>query len=185
MVYLMRHGLDDERYVGGWSDAPIIEEGKNKIKNNALWIKNNLKIKKIITSDIKRAVETSNIVGDILNIKVEKSSLLREQNKGKLNGKLKETLSVKEKNLVMNQEIDTIFPEGESLINLYQRIESNMDYFEDIEDDTLIITHRGVINMFYYIFNNIDLDMDKKKFDVTHGSIHEIDFKNKKIRRIK
>jgi broad specificity phosphatase PhoE len=60
-----------------------------------------------------------------------------------------------------------------------------MDYFESIDDDTLIITHRGVINMFYYIFNDINLDMDKKKFDVTHGSIHEIDLKNKKIRRIK
>ncbi len=185
MIYLMRHGKDDERYVGGWSKASILEEGKNKIISNAYWIKDNLKIKKIISSDIKRAVETSKIVGDILNIKVSKSSLLREQNKGRLNGKLKEKLSENDKNLLINQKIDTIFPEGESLIDLYERVQNNMDYFESIDDDTLIITHRGVINMFYYIFNDINLDMDKKKFDVTHGSIHEIDLKNKKIRRIK
>jgi probable phosphoglycerate mutase len=185
MIHLMRHGKDDERYVGGWSNLSILDDGKKKIEDNALWIKKNLNIKKIISSDIKRAVETSKIVSDILGLKVTKTSLLREQNKGLLNGKLKESLSLEEKNLVVNQEIDTIFPEGESLIDLYERVQNNMSYFEEIDDDTLIITHRGVINMFYYIFNDINLDMDKKKFDVTHGSIHEIDFKNKKIRRIK
>ena len=42
-------------------------------------------------------------------------------------------------------------------------------------DDTLIITHRGVINMFYYILRNIPLDMDKKKFKVDVASVHALD----------
>ncbi len=33
-----------------------------------------------------------------------------------------------------------------------------------IEDGTLLVTHRGVINMIYLILNNIELDMDKKQF---------------------
>ena len=53
------------------------------------------------------------------------------------------------------------------------------------EDDSLIVTHRGVINVFYYLFNDIPLDMDKNKFKVKHLSIHEVDIKNKTIRRIK
>lgn len=27
MLYLMRHGLDDENYVGGWSDVGLVSKG--------------------------------------------------------------------------------------------------------------------------------------------------------------
>ena len=53
------------------------------------------------------------------------------------------------------------------------------------EDNSLIVTHRGVINMIYYILTNTPLDMDKKRFDVDHLSIHELDLNKKVIRRIK
>ena len=26
MIYLMRHGLDDENYIGGWSEVDLVEE---------------------------------------------------------------------------------------------------------------------------------------------------------------
>lgn len=60
MIYLIRHGLDDEAYVGGYSDVSLLEEGKKEIQNIACFIKNNLSIEKIYTSDIKRAIETVN-----------------------------------------------------------------------------------------------------------------------------
>ena len=28
MIYLLRHGLDDESYIGGYSDVSLIPEGK-------------------------------------------------------------------------------------------------------------------------------------------------------------
>ncbi len=31
-IYLIRHGDDDERYRGGWSDLPLIDEGLKKSK---------------------------------------------------------------------------------------------------------------------------------------------------------
>ena len=185
MIYLMRHGKDYEEYVGGWSDISLTEKGKNKVEKNALWIKDNLKIKKIVSSDIKRAEETALILKDILGLDYELSDMLREQNKGDLNGKLKSSLNDYEKDLIENQKIDTIFPNGERLIDLYNRIKDNIDYFKSLDDDTLIVTHRGVINMFYYLFNDIELDMDKKRFNVKHASIHVIDFNNNQIRRVK
>ena len=30
MIYLLRHGLDDEEYIGGWSDVGLTFEGKVK-----------------------------------------------------------------------------------------------------------------------------------------------------------
>ena len=53
------------------------------------------------------------------------------------------------------------------------------------EDNSLVVTHRGVINVFYYLFNSIPLDMEKKRFNVDHLSIHEVDIDKKIIRRIK
>ena len=86
MIYLMRHGQDDEKYIGGWSDVGLIPEGQMEVIDSALWIKDNLNIKKVIVSDVKRAIETAIIVCDILKLPFLPSTELREQNKGLLNG---------------------------------------------------------------------------------------------------
>ena len=185
MIYFMRHGEDLKGYVGGWSDVPLTEKGKRKVLKNAKWIKKNLNIKRIITSDVNRAVESAEIVKNVLGIEYEKCILLREQSKGTLTGKASDSLTEYEKNLLDFQEIDTIFPNGESLINLHDRIKNNLSFFSSLEDNTLLITHRGVINSFYYIFNNIELDMNKKQFKVKFASIHEADFNLSIIKRIK
>ena len=185
MIYLLRHALDDEKYVGSWSNASILEEEKTNVKEIAKYIKNNFNIKTIYSSDIKRAKETAEIIAEEINAKIIYDENLREQNKGTLTGKLKETLSKEEKDLLFNQQIDTIFKDGESLIDLYNRIVKYIDKIKNYEDNSLIVTHRGVINVLYYYFNNIPLDMDKKKFGVDHLSIHKLDINNKTIKRIK
>ena len=184
MIYFMRHGEDVKGYVGGWSDIPLTKKGRKKVIETAYWIKNNLKINKIISSDIKRAIETAEIVKDILGIDFELCNVLREQNKGTLTGKLSETLTIEEKNMLDFQEIDTLFPNGETLEEFHKRIKDNWDFFTNLEDNTLIITHRGVINSFYYIINDIKLDMNKKQFNVDFSSLHEADLKNNYINRI-
>ena len=185
MLYLIRHALDDERYVGSWSNVAILESEKDKVKRQAKYIKDNLNISKIYTSDIKRALETAEIINEELDLEIVKDSNLREQNKGILTGKLKETLPKQQLDLLINQKIDTEFPKGETLINLYERIKKYLSEIKKYDDNSLIVTHRGVINMIYYILNDIPLDMDKKKFNVDHLSIHELDLNNKRIRRIK
>lgn len=74
------------------------------------------------------------------------------------------------------------YPEGESMIDLYKRMKLFLNTLN--EDNVLLITHRGVINMFYYILNDIFVDMNKEKFNVEHGSIHEMNIDKKLIRRI-
>lgn len=184
MIYLMRHGQDDENYIGGWSNLSLTKEGVDEVKNTAKWIKDNLSIKKIITSDINRAVETANIVNELLNVDILITDKLREQNKGKLNGMLKTEADKKYPDF-REGGIDTIYPNGESLIDLYNRIKKYIEEILKFDNDTLIITHRGVINMIYYILNNKELDFDKKQFMVTVNSIHELDQTNKTIKKIR
>ncbi|MCH5167623.1 MAG: histidine phosphatase family protein [Erysipelotrichales bacterium] len=188
MIYLLRHGLDDETYIGGWSDVSLTELGIKQVVETANKIKNSdsITINNIITSDIKRAIETANIVSRILEINnYQVSEFLREQNKGKLNGMIKTLAEDKYPNYFgENLTIDTIYPEGESLKDLYIRIKNNLEFLSSLNDNTLLITHRGVINMLYYILNDIPLDMDKRRFGVDHATLHEFDRKNKSIRKV-
>ena len=119
MIYLIRHAKDDENYVGSWSDASILDSEKEKVKEQAKFIKDNLNITNIYSSDIKRAKETAEIIGEELKLPIKIDANLREQNKGVLTGKLKASLSKEESNLLNNQQIDTVFEEGESLQNLW------------------------------------------------------------------
>lgn len=183
----MRHGLDDETYVGGWSDVDLISTGIKQVEASALKMRElDLKIDKIIASDVKRAKTTAEIVSDILGISsFEVSDIYREQNKGLLNGMLRSEAEILYPEFQESKiNIDTRYPNGESLKDLYLRMKDNLEYINSLSDQTLIISHRGVINMMYYILNDIPLDMDKKRFGVNHASLHEYNKKNKSIRKV-
>lgn len=181
MIYLMRHGQDDETYVGGWSHVGLIPKGRKEVKASALWMQEHLNVKSILCSDIHRAVESASIVSAILGIPYQLDSHLREQNKGIMNGIPKEEAYHKYPGFMDGEvDVDTIFPNGESLRQLYERMKEYLQVILQMNDDTLLITHRGVINMIYFILNSKELDMDKKQFGVDTASIHMLD-KNKKI----
>lgn len=183
MIYLVRHGLDDENYIGGWSDVELISEGVKQIENSREFIIKYLKLKRIITSDIKRATSTAKIINEKLGLILEIDNNLRELDKGDYTGVKKDTLTNEEKEFIKNITIYDKYPNGESMKDFYERIVKIIPSLANYED-SLVVTHRGVINMIYYYLNNIDVDMNKERFNVTHGSVHELDLNNKKIRRI-
>lgn len=187
MIYLMRHGLDDEDYIGGHSDIGLVEEGKKEVIKSAEFIRDNLGIKQIITSDVRRSVETSKIVLEVLkkDLPFQLDASLRELDKGVLTGRRKDSLSDGEREMLKTKDISFRYPSGESMLDMYNRVKEllNSNYFDN-KDQALIVTHRGIINMLYFILNNEELSMDKEKFSVFHGSIHELDLAKKKIKKI-
>ena len=186
MIYLLRHGLDDERYIGGHSDIDLIPEGIEQVEKSASFIEN-LKIDRIITSDVKRALSSAAIVSKKLGkeIPVEVDSRLRELDKGLLTGRLRTTLTKEEEAICEMKDIRMRYPNGESMQDMYDRVKHLVDsgYFVD-KESSLIVTHRGIINMVYFMFNNEPLTMNKKKFGVDHASVHEMDIDKKLIKRI-
>lgn len=186
VIYLMRHGQDDETYVGGWSDVPLIPEGKNEVRSSALWIRDHLKIKSILCSDIQRAVESASIASTILGVPYRLDANLREQNKGIMNGIPKDEAYSKYPGFMDGEvTVDTVFPNGESLRQLYLRMKEYLQTIMEMEDDTLLVTHRGVINMIYFILNHKELDMDKKQFGVDTASVHMLDKDKKIIKKVR
>lgn len=185
MIYLFRHGLDDESYIGGYSNVGLIEEGVKQVNESALWLKENIKgIKKVYTSDVKRALQTSEIINSYLNLDIELKKELRELDKGLLNGMNKEKAKKEFPDYMGEIDIYTKYPNGEAMVDLYQRIKVLLDELKKY-DNSLIVTHRGVINMIYILLNNDVLTMDKGKYNVTHASVHELDLDKRLIKRIK
>ena len=183
MIYLVRHGLDDEDFIGGYSKAPLIPAGVRQIICTRRFIENNnLHFNKIYSSDIIRAKQTADIINKNYKMEIIYDENLRELDKGDLTGMDKVLAYYKYPEYDNLNDINKKYPNGESMQDLYNRI---YKYLNSIEfDDALIVTHRGVINMIYYILNNIELDMRKERFNVSHGSVHKLDLEKRKIKRI-
>lgn len=181
MIYLLRHGLDDEARIGGYSDVSLTEEGIKELEKARKFI-NNLEFKKIISSDIKRCIDTTNIINKDIKKEVIYTDKLREQDKGEYTGVLKSSLPRDDYFLGKTCVYDT-YPNGESLLDLYYRVDDLLLIMHKWDND-LLVTHRGVINMIYYLLNDKKPDMYKDSFNVSHASVHKLDLKNKKIERI-
>ena len=57
MIYLLRHGLDDESRIGGYSDVPLIKEGIEKTKEARSFIENNIEFNKIYQVMLKELLK--------------------------------------------------------------------------------------------------------------------------------
>ena len=184
MIYLLRHGLDDERFIGGHSNVGLTLEGIKQVKKTIEFMKHNkLVFDRIYSSDIKRAVETADLVAKAYNMNIILDSRLRELDKGLLTGLLQKEAQIKYSKYIENVSIDTCYPKGESMIELYKRQEKVLKWLLTL-DRALIVTHRGPINMYYFYLNHELLTNDKKRFGVTHSSLNELDSKQKVLKKI-
>ena len=182
IVYFMRHGLDDESFVGGWSNGGLTAEGILQVEKSADFIVENIKdINNIYHSGLNRTIKTTNIINEKLKLPVIELNDIRELNKGVLNGMEVNLAKSLYPNYFPNPLINERYPNGESLYDLYDRVVKFLDKIDNY-NKSLLITHRGFINMIYFIINNINLNNNKTQFNVTHGSIHKLELK--KIKRI-
>lgn len=133
-IYLIRHGKDEEKFRGGWSQRGLIQEGIQQSKKLGEYLKTykeDYNIQRIITSDLKRAVETAKYIGDALQLPVEKSKDWRETNNGILAGMPNDEADKRFPGLYFNSlKMDERYPGGESPIENFTRIKK-------IFDDTL------------------------------------------------
>lgn len=93
----MRHGegVDDveDRY-GGWGDLPLSGKGKRQVQDSVEKVKKT-NVDKILSSPLKRAMETAEIIAKGCRLKVEKWLYLKERNTyglmcGEVKGEMKE-----------------------------------------------------------------------------------------------
>ncbi len=180
-IFFIRHGKDDGNYRGGWSDMPLVDEGKEQVKKLAEFLegkKDEYKIEKIISSDLLRTKQTTEIINEKLKVPVEYTDKLREMNNGKIAGMLNADVEKLYPGLYYNTlRMDERYPEGESPIEFYSRITRD---FEKIVDENkeckniMVVTHSGVINIIYRYINNMEWSNKIKSIKISNASIYSL-----------
>ena len=111
---------------------------------------------------------------------MEEEPRLRETNNGDLAGMLHEDALKIYPGLFWNTlEMDERYPNGESPREFYLRIkmwfDDLMNRYQANEDDILVVTHGGVINIIYHILRGVEWSNQSKHFRADNCSIHVLD----------
>ena len=150
-VILIRHGEAEHMVsdlTGGWSQIPLTENGRAQARAVASRLGRDLEgiDFAFYCSDLKRAHQTAEIIGQETGVKPISSQGLRELNNGVAADR--RTYEVKH---LYRPPSDPImdwqaYPGAETWRDFYRRIKAFMDELYAVEDrPTLIVTHGGTI----------------------------------------
>lgn len=187
IIYLVRHGQDDDTCRGGWSNHALTSEGIHQSENLAIELCNNqnkYNIAKIYSSDLKRAQQTAKILADKIAVPIHFTSKFREVNNGDLAGLKNEIADIKFPNLYWRRlEWDEHYPNGESPKEFYERIKSAWSKLTESEKNTngniILVTHGGVINIIKAIVSNQEYSNKSKYAGIAGASLIPIQLNNK------
>lgn len=178
-IILIRHGeskLNVEGVYYGILNPELTEKGKEQAKKTREILKN-ISYEKIYTSDLKRAIETAEIV-NYKELEISIDEELRELNFGIFEGRSYEELLEKYpeelKKSQKNWE-NYNYITGESVLELQKRTINFIEKKIDLEKDTVLVTHWGVINtiLSHYFSNGLE---SYWKFSVKNGGVVIIEF---------
>lgn len=182
VVYLVRHGKDDETVRDGWSNHGLLPAGIEQVnKLAAEVIAANITVGHIYSSDLQRAKETSQILSAHLKCPVEYNAGLRETNNGALAGMKHALASEKYPSLYWSSlAYDECYPDGESPEMFCNRItavwsELKSKLLRHQSENSLIVTHGGVIEVILCIENNIAYSNKNRHFPVPNAKLIPVD----------
>lgn len=182
ILYLVRHGKDDDSIRGGWSNHGLLPFGVEQVNKLASeMVDANISIDYIYSSDLQRTKETAEILSNYLRCSVEYNAGLRETNNGDLAGIKHELANEKYPGVYWSSlAYDECYPNGESPKMFYDRVKTTWSelknkILEQPMKSTLIVTHQGVIEVILCIENNIDYSNKERHFSVPNAKLISIE----------
>jgi broad specificity phosphatase PhoE len=153
-VLLARHGeTDDNREplrFQGWRDTPLNDTGRRQAAELAERLAGD-GIASLWSSDLSRARETAETVGDRLGLKIRLDRRLREANRGEWEGRLFEDVAREQPELFaewMRAGGQWRFPGGESLREQQQRVAESVEEMRaSARPPALAVCHGGSIRV--------------------------------------
>ena len=144
-IYIVRHGETEENLqsiLQGHMPGTLTEKGKAQVRTTAkLLAQENVRFTRIVTSDLKRATDSAQIIADELHIPVIPIEILRERDWGKFTGM---TIAEASKKYRINGK--WIFPDGmaETEEEIYERANKALSELQKLyADETFIIVTHG------------------------------------------
>lgn len=177
-LYIIRHGetdLNKEGVYFGHLNPPLNSKGRMQAEKTKEKIKK-IEYDRIISSDLLRTFETAEII-NVKKIEIEKTNYLRELNFGIFEGFSYEELKKKyPRELKKSEDWKRYnYETGESVEDLEKRVIKYIERDIDLNSNTILVTHWGVINVIlsHYISGSLD---SYWKFNLKNGGIAEIEF---------
>lgn len=183
ICYLVRHGKDDETVRGGWSQHLLTEEGVHQVEMLAEQIAGCMDIRRVYSSDLQRAMQTAQIIGNRAGLPVIPLSQFRETNNGALAGMKNTVALVCYPNLFWNQlEWEQCYPGGESPKAFYERIcvawESFSKQIVAQNESVILVTHGGVIHVILSLIESRAYSNKERQRNIPHASIIALSYEN-------
>lgn len=185
-VILIRHGEEEKAKLNNTEyqtfNSNLTAKGIEQVKKLASKLKKQ-NITEIYSSDIKRALQTAEIVAKELNLDVKLDKRLRERDIGELekygDDWRKVFNKIKEKELAKGILIRDIRPPGgENLYDFRDRIKSFLNDLSKKEGNILVSAHRGVNTAVINFAQNWNTP-EFKTLEQNHACINILSFDNK------
>ena len=183
IIYLVRHGKDDDTVRGGWSQHPLTPEGIKQTEKLAERLAENIAIGHIYSSDLCRAMQTAEIIANKIKLPVISLPQFRETNNGDLAGMKNDIALVRYPGLFWNQlGWEQCYPGGESPKEFYERIATAWrDFSKKIisqSEDVMLVTHGGVIHVILSIVEKRSYSNTEKLRNIGYAEIIKLSYKN-------
>lgn len=146
--------------VGSWTDWDLSEYGKKQAENIGRKLSEEFKDRKFVmySSDLKRAAQTADTVGNYMGIKPVLINALRERNLGKCYGKsvqwLRENIECQEKTID-----DRMFSDAESRRDEWNRL---YPFFREIieskDKNIIIVSHGDLLSVFNSMWLGLEVE---------------------------
>lgn len=182
MLYLIRHGEENQTVRGGWSRSALTDIGVLQAERLARSIRMNpeMHVCRIFSSDLPRAVQTAERLAQALSLPVTAAPQFREINNGLLADMGHVQAERQFPGLYYRMLAwDEHYPNGESPHAFFDRIASAWKTFkqiyEDAEGDTLLVTHGGVIQIIYCLETGISYTNQHTVFSVPNAGLLSIE----------
>lgn len=163
-LLLIRHGQAEhqvEAITGGWTDTGLTDQGRRQTRLLAERLRQELEEvpARIVSSDLKRAAQTAEMLSWELGLRVRFTPALREFNNGVAAGK-----TMEEARALLIEPTEPIldwrpYPEAETWHEFHQRTSDFMDEIVvDQQDLLILVSHGGTINNIILWWLELEMD---------------------------
>ena len=176
-IIAIRHGQTDWNAAGkiqGKTDIPLNENGRKQARKTAELLRTH-DIDNVVSSTLKRAVETAEIIAGRLNInEIVAVERLCERNFGIYDG-----VPIKDVDIISlrNYTANIATPNGETIREVFSRVSLCLDALcEKYKGkNILLVLHGHVIRAVLWHFNGVPQTDEDSSFEISNCAIYEFE----------
>lgn len=190
-LYFLRHGeteLNRQFRIQGRVDEPLNNEGREQLRNASAYF-SNVKIDRVMSSPLSRAMESAKLAIGDKTLEIEKTEWLMEINHGKTEGMNREELEAAYPGMyeIWNKTPDkAVFPDGETISDVAERVQEGLLELLTPESRgaVLLVTHQIVSGVARCLFLGLPLSQvwenklvngDYFHFQINRELVHKIE----------